>query len=248
MPVSAQLSFFDFAVFALYILAMLAVGLWVGRKGHSSAKAYFLGDKKMPWYVIGTSMVAADISSEHFIANVGAAYQHGVVVAAGSWNTWIIYSLLIWVFLPYYVRTGLYTMPEFLERRYNAACRYIFAGFLLAGYVMGIIAASLYAGGVLLENICGLNPYYGITFFALAVGFYTIYGGLSSAAWTDFMQMFVLLGAGVLVPILALAHAGNFVAVGPSIPRTLPDVSSAYEQAVSVHRRFHGFSDGRHLV
>ncbi len=218
MPGLTQLSFFDFAVFALYILAMLGVGLWVGRKGHSSAKAYFLGDKKMPWYVIGTSMVAADISSEHFIANVGAAYQHGVVVAAGSWNTWIIYSLLIWVFLPYYVRTGLYTMPEFLERRYNAACRYIFAAFLLIGYVMGIIAASLYAGGVLLENICGLNPYYGIMFFALAVGFYTIYGGLSSAAWTDFMQMFVLLGAGVLVPILALAHAGSLLPLVHQFP------------------------------
>ena len=102
-------------------------------------------------------MVAADISSEHFIANVGGAYQHGVVLAAGSWNTWIIYSLLIWVFLPYYVRTGLYTMPEFLERRYNPACRYIFAVFLVIGYVAAIIAGSLYAGGIALESIFGLN-------------------------------------------------------------------------------------------
>src|SRR5580698_4786162 len=162
MPDHAQLNFFDFAVFLAYILTLLGLGLWVGRRGHSSARGYFLGDKKIPWYVVGASMVAADISSEHFIANVGGAYNYGVVLAAGSWNTWIIYSLLIWVFLPYYVRTGLYTMPQFLERRYHPACRYIFALFLVAGYVAAIIASSLYAGGVLLESIVGLKVRYGI--------------------------------------------------------------------------------------
>ncbi len=211
MPDHAQLNAFDFAVFGTYIALMVALGLWVARKARNTARGYFLGDKKIPWYVVGTSMVAADISSEHFIANVGGAYKHGIVLAAGSWNTWIIYSLLIWVFLPYYVRTGLYTMPEFLERRYNAACRYIFAVFLVIGYVAAIIAGSLYAGGVALESIFGLNVYYGIVFFAVAAGLYTIYGGLTSAAWTDFMQMGVLLVAGMLVPILALSHAGNLL-------------------------------------
>ncbi len=218
MPEHANLNVLDFAVFIAYILAMLGVGLWVGRRGHDTVRGYFLGDKKFQGYVVGASMVAADISSEHFIANVGGAYQHGVVLAAGSWNTWIIYSLLIWVFLPYYVRTGLYTMPEFLERRYNPACRYIFAVFLVVGYVAAIIAGSLYAGGVALESIFGLNVLYGIIFFALAAGLYTIYGGLSSAAWTDFMQMFVLLGAGLMVPVLALAHAGNLLPLVHEFP------------------------------
>jgi SSS family solute:Na+ symporter len=209
MPEHASLNIFDFAIFGAYICVMVALGLWVARRGQRTARSYFLGNKTIPWYVVGASMVAADISSEHFIANVGGAYQHGVVLAAGSWNTWIIYSLLIWVFLPYYVRTGLYTMPEFLERRYNSACRYIFAVFLVIGYVAALIAGSLYAGGVALESIFGLNVFYGIVFFAFVAGLYTIYGGLASAAWTDFMQMVVLLGAGILVPILALAHAGS---------------------------------------
>jgi SSS family solute:Na+ symporter len=211
MPDHTQLDAFDFIVFAAYILTLLGLGLWVGRRGHGSARGYFLGDKKIPWYVVGASMVAADISSEHFIANVGGAYNYGVVLAAGSWNTWIIYSLLIWVFLPYYVRTGLYTMPEFLERRYRPACRYIFAVALVIGYVAAILAGSLYAGGVVLESIFGLNVHYGIVFFALAAGIYTIYGGLMAAAWTDFLQMIVLLGAGVLVPILALSKVGNLL-------------------------------------
>jgi solute:Na+ symporter, SSS family len=199
----------DFAIFFAYMLVLVGVGLWVGRQSKHTARDYFLGDRKIPWYVVGASMVAADISSEHFIANVGGAYRHGVVLAAGSWNTWIIYSLLIWIFLPYYVRTGLYTMPEFLERRYNAACRYIFAVFLVIGYVGAIIAGSLYAGGVALESIFGLEVHYGIAFFAVAAGLYTIYGGLKSAAWTDFLQMFILLGAGLLVPVLALGKVGS---------------------------------------
>lgn len=214
----AQLSIFDFAVFAAYVLTLLGLGFWVGRRGHNSAKGYFLGDRKIPWYVVGTSMVAADISSEHFIANVGGAYNYGVVLAAGSWNTWIIYSLLIWVFLPYYVRTGLYTMPEFLERRYGPACRYIFAIALVVGYVAAILAGALYAGGVVLENIFGLDVRYGIVFFAAAAGIYTIYGGLMAAAWTDFLQMIVLMGAGVLVPILALSKAGSFIPLVHEFP------------------------------
>jgi SSS family solute:Na+ symporter len=218
MPDHAQLNAFDFAVFLVYVLTLLGLGLWVGRRGHSSARGYFLGDKKIPWYVVGASMVAADISSEHFIANVGGAYNYGVVLAAGSWNTWIIYSLLIWVFLPYYVRTGLYTMPEFLERRYSPVCRYIFAVVLVIGYVAAIIAGSLYAGGVMLESIFGLNILYGIVFFAVVTGLYTIYGGLSAAAWTDFLQMFVLLGAGVLVPVLALSKAGSLLPLVHEFP------------------------------
>jgi SSS family solute:Na+ symporter len=204
-----KLTLFDFAVFGLYMAATLALGFWVARRGRNTTRGYFLGDKKIPWYVVGASMVATDISSEHFISNVGGAYKHGIVLAAGSWNAWIIYSLLIWIFLPYYIRTGIYTMPEFLERRYNTACRYIFAVFLVAGYVAAIIAGSLYAGGLALESIFGIRLGYGIVFFAVATGVYTIYGGLASAAWTDFLQMCVLLLAGFLVPVLALSHAGS---------------------------------------
>ncbi|HZV36434.1 MAG TPA: sodium/solute symporter [Verrucomicrobiae bacterium] len=218
MPDHASLHAFDLTIFAGYVALMVALGVWVARRGQRTAKSYFLGNKTIPWYVVGASMVAADISSEHFIANVGGAYHYGVVLATGSWNSWIIYSLLIWVFLPYYVRTGLYTMPEFLERRYNSVCRYIFAVSLVIGYVAALIAGSLYAGGIALESIFGVNVIYGIPFFALMAGLYTIYGGLASAAWTDFMQMVVLLGAGILVPVLALAHAGSLLPLVHQFP------------------------------
>src|SRR5438874_2388004 len=205
-----RLNAVDLAVFAAYMVAAVALGFLISRRGRSSARAYFLGGKTLPWYVVATSMVAADVSAEHFIANAGVSYKYGIVPATGSWNVWIIYSLFIWIFLPYYVRTGLYTVPQFLERRYNVACRYIFSGSLVAGYVAAVIAGSLFAGGVALDSMLGLPVVYGIVFFGLVTGAYTIYGGLKSAAWTDFMQIIVLGAGGVLVPILGLRAAGGF--------------------------------------
>src|SRR3982751_6259860 len=122
-----QMNAIDYSVFVLYMVATLGLGFAAGRTARRRPKDYFLGEKKLPWYVVGTSMVAADISSETFIANVGIAYQYGIVVSTTSGNAWIIYTIFLFVFLPYYVRTGLYTMPQFLEQRYNSTCRYLFS-------------------------------------------------------------------------------------------------------------------------
>jgi SSS family solute:Na+ symporter len=213
-----SLNAFDISVFVGYIVVTIILGLWVARTGRNTAEGYFLGNKTIPWFVIGTSMVATDISTEHFISNVGGAYRHGLVMAVGDWNCWIIYSLLILVFLPYYIRTGLYTMPEFLERRYDPFCRYIFSIALIVGYVAAINAGALYAGGLMLEKFFNVDVIPSIVFFAAVTGVYTIYGGLKSAAWTDFMQMVVLMFAGVLVPVLALRQMGDigsFITANP---------------------------------
>ena len=218
MNARIELTAFDLAIFTAYIMLSVLIGFFAGRNARNDAKDYFLGDKGLPWYVVATSMVATVISSEHFIAQVGAGYSQGIVIAAFGWNAWIVYTLLIWIFLPYYMRTGLYTMPEFLERRYNSACRYIFAAFLALGYIASIIAGSLFAGGIALENMFGLNIYWGIVILGLLTGAYTIYGGLSSAAWTDFMQMGVLLAGGILVPVLGLTKVGGLLHLAHEFP------------------------------
>src|SRR4051812_10877389 len=97
-----RLNAIDLTVFAVYMGLSVALGFLVSRRGRVSSRAYFLGGKTLPWYVVATSMVAADVSAEHFIANAGVPYRYGIVPATGSWNTWIIYSLFIWIFLPYY--------------------------------------------------------------------------------------------------------------------------------------------------
>jgi solute:Na+ symporter, SSS family len=215
---SVALNAADLGVFVLYMLVTVGLGFWVARGARSKPKDYFLGDRKLPWYVVGTSMVSTDISSETFIANVGIAYVYGMVVSTGGWNVWIIYTIFIFIFLPYYVRTGLYTMPQFLERRYNPTCRYLFAVSLIVGYIVAILAGSLYAGGLALQSIFGLNIIWGIVLFAVVTGAYTIWGGLKSAAWTDFMQMLVLAVAGILLPVLALRKAGGIVSLWHEYP------------------------------
>jgi solute:Na+ symporter, SSS family len=264
----ATLNAVDYAVFVLYMVATLGLGFAAGRAARRRPKDYFLGEKKLPWYVVGTSMVAADISSETFIANVGIAWQYGIAVATTSWNAWIIYTIFLFVFLPYYVRTGLYTMPQFLEQRYNSTCRYLFSISLVIGYMLTLLAGSLYAGGLVLENIFesdravsaeqsglattkGPSPFplpkgegiqtavgphqsgelsaaeharfarnvaWGIIFFAVTTGAYTIYGGMKSSAWTDFMQMMVLLFTGMLLPILALRKTGGLFELAREMP------------------------------
>jgi SSS family solute:Na+ symporter len=212
------LSAIDLVIFILYMFAAVGLGFLVSIGRKKTTRGYFLGGKTLPWFVIASSMLASDVSSEHFIANAGSGYTYGIVSATASWNCWIIYTIFIWIFLPYYVRTNLYTIPEFLERRYATICRYIFSAALLAGYIGAILAGTLYAGGLAFERMIG--PFVhsgffddpqrqvvtGIVFFAVLTGAYTIYGGLRSAAWTDFMQIIILGAGGVLVPILALLY------------------------------------------
>src|SRR3954467_6119856 len=211
-----SLNRWDLAIFIIYMFLAVGLGFVVSLGKKKTTQGYFLGGKTLPWFVIASSMLASDVSSEHFIANAGSGYTYGIVSATASWNCWIIYSIFIWIFLPYYVRTNLYTIPEFLERRYSTVCRYIFSAALLAGYIGAILAGTLYAGGLAFERMLG--PFIhsgplasshaqivaGIIFFAILTGTYTIYGGLRSAAWTDFMQIIILGLGGVLVPILGL--------------------------------------------
>src|SRR6185436_9991199 len=218
MPETIPLGPLDLAAFFLYMVVAIALGFLVAGRQRQTAKGYFLGDRRLPWYVVATSMIAADISSDDLIANAGAAYQYGIVPSAGSWNAWIIYSLLIWIFLPYYVRSGIYTMPQFLERRFNAACRYIFVASLIVGYVAAILGGTLYAGALALQSMLQMDLTWAIIFFAVTTGAYTIYGGLTSAAWTDFMQVALLLTAGILIPVLGLARVGGLSALMHEYP------------------------------
>jgi SSS family solute:Na+ symporter len=218
MSESIPLGAFDLSIFAIYMVVTMVIGFVVAGRHRKTAKGYFLGDRQLPWYVVGTSMIAADISSDDLIANAGAAYQYGIVPSAGSWNAWIIYSLLIWIFLPYYVRSGIYTMPQFLERRYNATCRYIFAASLIVGYVAAILGGTLYAGALALQSMLQMDLTWAIIFFGVTTGAYTIYGGLTSAAWTDFLQVALLMTAGVLIPVLGLARVGGLAALMHEFP------------------------------
>jgi solute:Na+ symporter, SSS family len=212
-----SLNAIDLTVAFVYFIVIMTVGFAVARR-RKTADEYFMGGRNLPWYVVAASMVTTVIATEHFVAQVGAAYARGIVIAAFGWNAWIVYTLLIWIFLPYYMRTRIFTMPEFLERRYDRALRYVFAVFLVIGYIASIIAGSLYAGGLILQNMFGINILVAIFALGIMTAAYTIYGGLRSAAWTDFLQMGVLSAAGLLVPIIGLTRIGGLGQLMRDVP------------------------------
>ncbi|HEV8131445.1 MAG TPA: sodium/solute symporter [Acidobacteriota bacterium] len=218
MNAQIRLNAYDLAIFGAYLVATLLVGFYVARREKRTSKDYFLAGRKLPWYVVGASLVATVISTEHFIGSVGAAYAVGMVLADFHWNAWIVYTLLIWIFLPYYFRTGLYTMPEFLERRYNSLLRYLYTVCLVIGYVASLIGAVLFAGGEALESMFGWNIYWSIVILAAATGAYTIYGGLTSVAWTDVLQLILLLVAGIVVAVAGLWKVGGLVQLAHEYP------------------------------
>ena len=137
----------DIAVFVVYMAAVLAVGTWAARRGKQTKRDYFLSGDKLPWWMIGGSIVASNISSHHLVGVMGTAYKHGFVSIVIEWGAILIgFNALLWVFLPFYLRNGFYTMPEFLERRFGTAARVAYGGLVLLTYVFVEISAVLYLG------------------------------------------------------------------------------------------------------
>ncbi|MEK7684543.1 MAG: sodium/solute symporter [Verrucomicrobiota bacterium] len=200
---------FDFVMFGLYLAFNIFLGLWVARRRTSGTRDYFLAGSGLPWYTVGGSIIAANISTEHFIGMIGVAYAVGFVVAQWEWGNWFTFTALIWVFLPYYIRGGLYTMPEFLERRYNPACRYLFAVCSLVLWIIAQMAVVMLAGGKAMNGMFGIDETLTILCLAVLAGSYTIYGGLVSVAWTDFLQFVVMMLGGLIVTIIGLDRVGG---------------------------------------
>ena len=196
-------------LFALYLVLNIALGIWVARRKKAGTRGYFLAGEGLPWYTVGASIIAANISTEHFIGTVGVAYAVGFVVAQWEWGNWFTFSALIWIFLPYYMRSGLYTMPEFLERRYNATCRYLFAVCSLVLWIVAQMAVVMLAGGKAMRGMFGWDETVTIIGLAVLAGSYTIYGGLVSVAWTDFLQFIVMMLGGLIVALVGLHRVGG---------------------------------------
>lgn len=209
----------DLGFFVAYLVFNIAIGLWVSRRKMRDAREYFLAGDGLPWYAIGGSIIAANISTEHFIGMVGAAYASGIILAQWEWGNWLTFSALLWVFLPYYLRGGVYTMPEFLERRYNTTCRYIFAVCSLTLWIVAQMAVVMLAGAKALEGMFGFNPYVTIIGLAILTGSYTIYGGLRAVAWTDFLQFLILMLGGAIVTILSLRQVGGIGVLMHALPQ-----------------------------
>ncbi|HAY36579.1 MAG TPA: sodium/glucose cotransporter, partial [Bacteroidetes bacterium] len=201
----------DYIVFALYGAVIIGLGLWVSREkdGHQKDTSdYFLASKSLPWWAIGASLIASNISAEQFIGMSGSGFRVGLAIASYEWMAAITLLVIAYWFLPIYLEKGIFTMPQFLEKRYDSRVRTLLAIFWLLVYVFVNLTSVLYLGALAMEGIMGVPLWSGIAGLAAFAAVYSLYGGLKAVAWTDVVQVVVLVGGGLLTTYLALDAYG----------------------------------------
>ncbi len=196
--------FWDYFVFTGFFVILSLVGYLAGRKERVSTNEYFLAGRKLPWYVVGFSFIASNISSEHFIGMIGAAFIYGICISMYEWGNILSFTFLIWLFIPFLLSSRVFTTPEFLEYRYNSTLRQLFAIITVISNILAFLAAVLYGGGLALHTLFGIPLWPAIIGLGIVAGVWAIYGGLSSVAWTDFLTVIVMVLGGLLVTYLGL--------------------------------------------
>ena len=204
---NSSFEFLDYLIFFVYALVILGLGLWVSRdkKGEEkSAEDYFLAGKSLPWWAIGASLIAANISAEQFIGMSGSGFALGLAIASYEWMAAITLIIVGKYFLPIFIEKKLYTIPEFVEKRFSSQLKTILAIFWIGLYVFVNLASVMYLGGLALETIIGIDLVYAVAGLALFAAAYSLYGGLTAVAWTDIIQVIFLVLGGLVTTFLAL--------------------------------------------
>ncbi len=194
----------DYFAFIVYFLVFTIIGLVAGRKRKTNAAEFFIQQDKLPWYIIGFSFITAGVSSEQFIGTVGSVYGRGLVIANWEWGNAVAVVVMVVLFIPYYLKKRILTIPEFLEKRFNRKVSLLFAAISILVYVFINLAGVLYSGAFAMSGILGINLYLCILIITVIVGFFTIYGGMASIAWTNVMQAVMLIGGGMTIFVIGL--------------------------------------------
>ncbi len=206
----------DWLVVGLFCIALIGIIVWVMRQKQNNAEDYFLGGKDATWIAIGASIFASNIGSEHLIGLAGSGASSGMAMAHWEIQGWMI-LILGWVFVPFYSRSMVITMPEFLERRYNSQSRTILSLISLISYVLTKVAVTVYAGGLVFQQVFGIDTLWGIDFFWIAAiglvlitALYTIFGGMKSVLYTSVLQTPILLLGSLIILVLGLRELGGW--------------------------------------
>ncbi len=211
-----ELSTLDWLVLAgFFVLLLGVVGMSMRQKEEDTAD-YFLAGRNASWLVIGASIFASNIGSEHLVGLSGSGAQSGMALAHWELQSWII-LLLGWFFVPFYWSSKVYTMPEFLERRYNSKSRTFLSVISLVSYVLTKVAVTVYAGGIAFKTILGIDSIWGIDFFwisalglVIITGIYTVLGGMKAIMWTSVLQTPVLIIGSVVILVVGLDQVGGW--------------------------------------
>ncbi|MEM6631618.1 MAG: sodium/solute symporter [Bacteroidota bacterium] len=204
-----QLDTLDYLAFCLYFLCLSLIGYLYGKKKKENSSDYFLAGKSLPWYVVGSSYIAANISTEHFIGLIGAAVIYGICVATGEWSTLIAFAFLIWLFIPFLLSSNVLTAPEFLEKRFNSQLRLIFSVMSILANIFAFMGPVIYGGSLILSEFFGLNGILACVIIGITTGIWAIWGGLRSVAFMDMLTIVIMIIGGLSVTFLGLLHLGQ---------------------------------------
>ena len=211
------LSTVDLVIIGLYFCVVFAIGFYFSRKERTS-KDYFLAGRNVGWFAIGASLFVSNISTEHFIGLAGSGASSGLAVGHFEWLACFMLLILGWVFVPFYLRSNVFTMPEFLERRFNRSCATYLASISVLAYIFTKISVHLYAAAIVLERVVGWSPMTSAIILVIATGIYTIAGGLAAVIYTDLVQTLILVAGAVILTLLGLHQAGGFGALRVALP------------------------------
>ena len=207
----------DLAIIGLYFLIVFAIGFYFARKERSSTD-YFLAGRDIGWFAIGASLFVSNISTEHFIGLAGSGASTGLAVGHFEWLACLMLLILGWVFVPFYLRSNVFTMPEFLERRFNRQCAVYLASISIIAYILTKISVHLWAAAIVLERVVGWSPMEAAIILVIVTGIYTIAGGLSAVIYTEVVQTLVLLTGAIALTAIGLHRVGGFAGLRAAVP------------------------------
>src|SRR5205807_6321781 len=207
----------DVVIIAVYFVLVFAIGFYFSRKERTS-EDYFLAGRNVGWFAIGASLFVSNISTEHFIGLAGSGASSGLAVGHFEWLACFMLLILGWIFVPFYLRSNVFTMPEFLERRFNRSCATYLASISLIAYIFTKISVHLYAAAVVLERVVGWGPMTTAVVLVLATGVYTIAGGLAAVIYTDLVQTLILVVGAVVLTIVGMHQVGGFAGLRAALP------------------------------
>jgi len=208
----------DLAIIALYFLVIFGIGFYFSRKERTS-EDYFLASRNIGWFAIGASLFVSNISTEHFIGLAGSGAASGLVPGNFEWLAVLILLLLGWVFVPFYLRSNVFTMPEFLERRFSRSCANYLASISVIAYIFTKISVHLYAAAIVMDLVMGWkDPRIAALILVVATGIYTIAGGLAAVIYTDLVQTLILLAGAFALTFIGLEKVGGFAGLRAAVP------------------------------
>src|SRR5215831_3929041 len=207
----------DIAIIAVYFVIVFGIGFYFSRKERTS-EDYFLASRDIGWFFVGASLFVSNISTEHFIGLSGTGASSGLAVGHFEWLACLILLILGWVFVPFYLRSNVFTMPQFLERRFSRQCAVYLAGISIIAYIFTKISVQLYAASVVLERVAGWSLWKTAVVLVIATGVYTIAGGLAAVIYTDTVQTLILITGAVALTLIGLDKVGGFAHLRAMVP------------------------------